>query len=59
MPISQKIIEQIKNINIPDDEKYLMINILKIEDKGTHRYKNDYEKAIKDYLKEHPEESGK
>ena len=50
MPISRKIIEQINSLTEVDDSfKELMISILEIEDKGTHRFKEPYEKLIKDY----------
>lgn len=50
MPISRKIEEQINRLKISEDEKNLMIAILKEEDKGTHSYKTLYEKLINEYI---------
>lgn len=51
MPISKKITEQIFSLTDVDDSfKELMLAILEIEDKGTHRYKEPYDKLINNYL---------
>ena len=50
MPISEKIIKRVNDANATAKEKELMIEILKVEDKGVFRYSADYEKIIKDYI---------
>ncbi len=50
MPISEKIIKQVNGANATAKEKELMLEILKVEDKGVFRYSADYEKIIKDYI---------
>lgn len=50
MPISNKIKDQIELLDVEDDLKKLMICILEIEDKGTYKFKEAYEKAVKAYL---------
>jgi hypothetical protein len=50
MPISEKIISRVKCANATAKEKELMIEILKVEDKGVFRYSADYEKIIKEYI---------
>lgn len=51
MPISKKITEQILSLTDVDNSfKELMLSILEIEDKGTHRYKEPYDKLINKYL---------
>lgn len=50
MPISEKIIKRVDDANATAKEKELMIEILKVEDKGVFRYSADYEKIIKDYV---------
>lgn len=50
MPISEKIIKRVKDANVTAKEKELMLEILKVEDKGVFRYNADYEKIIKDYI---------
>lgn len=50
MPISEKIIKRVKDANVTAKEKELMLEILKVEDKGVFRYSADYEKIIKDYI---------
>lgn len=52
MPISEKIIKEISELNVPDDEKQLMINLLNIEDEGVYQYVSPYEKQIKQYIEE-------
>ena len=43
MPISEKIIKRVKDANVTAKEKELMLEILKVEDKGAFRYSADYE----------------
>lgn len=50
MPISEKIIEQVNNLKIDSDFKELLLKILSEEDKGTHKYKEIYEKMVNEYL---------
>lgn len=50
MPISEKIINRVNGANATAKEKELMLEILKLEDKGVFRYNTDYEKIIKDYI---------
>mgnify|MGYP000947003577 CR=1 FL=1 len=50
MPISEKIINRVNDTNATAKEKELMLEILKVEDKGVFRYSADYEKIIKDYI---------
>ena len=50
MPISEKIIKRVIDANATVKEKDLMLEILKVEDKGVFRYSADYEKIIKDYI---------
>ena len=50
MPISDKIVEQIKTLKVNDDFKKLLLDILSEEDKGTHKYKESYEKMVNEYL---------
>ena len=51
MPISEKIMNQIKKIDAPNDFKELMLAVLAEEDKGNFRFKEAYERLINDYLK--------
>lgn len=50
MPISNKILNLIRESDATDDQKQLLIHILEIEEKGVFRFKECYEKIIKDYL---------
>lgn len=50
MPISEKIIAQINNIDADEEFKELMLAILAEEDKGNFRFKDTYEKLVNDYL---------
>ena len=50
MPISEKIIAQINNIDADEEFKKLMLAILAEEDKGNFRFKDTYEKLVNDYL---------
>lgn len=57
MPISKKIEEQIQKLDIDNDLKELMMNVLKEEDKGTHAFKQLYNKMVDEYLKKKEEEN--
>lgn len=50
MPISKKIIDKVDALEITEAERALMMEILKIEDKGSFRFEAVYEKAVKDYI---------
>ena len=50
MPISEKIKEQIDALEVQKDFKDLMIAILTEEDKGNFRFKDTYEKLVRDVL---------
>lgn len=50
MPISDKILKLIHESDATDDQKALLIQILEVEDKGAFRFKESYEKILKDYL---------
>ena len=50
MPISEKILEELSNLTVSEDQKELMKDILFSEDYGVAHYKAPYEKLIKDYL---------
>lgn len=50
MPISKKIIDKVDALEITDQERTLMKEILAIEDKGSFRFETVYEKAIKKYI---------
>ena len=55
MPISEKIMSQVKNADATPPEKELMMQILQVEDKGSFRYQADYEALIKKFIDEHKE----
>ena len=50
MPISEKITNQIKKVDAPEDFKKLMLAVLTEEDKGNFRFKEAYEKLVNEYL---------
>lgn len=50
MPISQKIIDRVNAVSRTPEERQLMMDILKIEDKGNFRFDAEYEGKIKEYL---------
>ena len=50
MPISDKIMGLIRESDATDEQKALLIQILEVEDKGAFRFKESYEKILKDYL---------
>jgi len=58
MPISDKIIAELQQMNISEAEKKLMRDILDHEDIGTAHYSAPYERLIKDYLKANPPVKG-
>ena len=51
MSISTKILTEINDLSISEDEKMLMKDILKIEDNGSNRFSKDYDELIEKYLK--------
>lgn len=50
MPISEKILNELNNLDISDSKKQLMRDILDREDSGTFQYTAAYENLIKEYL---------
>jgi hypothetical protein len=50
MPISEKIKNQIQQLDATEDFKELMLSILTEEDKGNFRFKDTYEKLINEYI---------
>ena len=50
MPISEKIIEQVSSSDISENEKSLILALLKVEDDGIFRFNSEYEKLINSYL---------
>lgn len=50
MPISYKIRQKIDALNESQDFKDLLLEILTIEDKGNHKYKEAYDKLASKYL---------
>ena len=58
MPISEKIIERIKNSNLDKEFKKLMLQILAEEDKGNYRFKAEYEKFVNEYLETQKKDGG-
>lgn len=50
MPISEKIKKEIDGLNEDEQFKNLMLDILKLEDDGAKRWKNEYKKNINSYL---------
>lgn len=50
MPISEKIIEQVSSSDISENEKSLILALLKVEDDGIFRFNSGYEKLINSYL---------
>lgn len=55
MPISEKIQKQIEKAEATPTEKGLMMEILQLEDKGSFRYRAEYESLIKKYIDENEE----
>lgn len=58
MPISEKIMEEIKKLNEDEKKKDLLLKILQQEDAGIHNYKKSYEKLINQYIAEVDEKNG-
>ena len=50
MPISEKIIEQVSSSDISENEKSIILALLKVEDDGIFRFNSEYEKLINSYL---------
>lgn len=50
MPISEKIIKEIEDIDADDKLKDLMKGLLQLEDDGAKRWTKQYEAQIKEYL---------
>ena len=50
MPISEKIIEQVSSSDISENEKSLILALLKVEDDGIFHFNSEYEKLINSYL---------
>lgn len=50
MPIGEKIIEQVSSSDISENEKSLILALLKVEDDGIFRFNSEYEKLINSYL---------
>ena len=50
MPISEKIRTQVEKTEATPAEKGLMMEILQLEDKGSYRYRTEYESLIKKYI---------
>lgn len=51
MPISEKIIKEIDDINANEELKTLMKDLLLLEDDGARRWSKQYEEKIDAYLK--------
>ena len=50
MTISKKIVDEIMNLDEKNDFKKLLIDLLELEDRGSHKINQLFEKEIKDYL---------
>lgn len=50
MPISEKILKEVKTAKASAAEKALMLEVLQVEDKGSFRYQAEYEPIIKKYI---------
>ncbi len=50
MPISQKIKDQINELDAKKEEKELLLKMLEYEDQGLGWYKNTYSKEIKAFI---------
>jgi hypothetical protein len=55
MPISEKIRTQVEKTEATPAQKGLMMEILQLEDKGSYRYRTEYESLIKKYIDENEE----
>lgn len=58
MPISEKILDQVKNTTATDAQKALMMEILQIEDRGVFRYEAAYEKVIREFIDSNEKKEG-
>ncbi len=54
--ISDKIKKQINDLDVSESLKELMLKILEIEDKGTYKYKEAYDKLINEYIEKQKED---
>ena len=52
MPISEKIVSEIKKLDATPQEKKLLIKILELEDGGLRNYTMPYEREINNYISE-------
>ena len=50
MPISEKIIKEIDEVDVEEKLKDLMKDLLLLEDDGAKRWTKQYEEKIKNYL---------
>lgn len=55
MPISEKIRTQVEKTEATPAQKGLMMEILQLEDKGSYRYRTEYESLIKKYIDKNEE----
>ena len=51
MPISEKILYEVKCLNVSEMEKTLLVDVLNLEDEGLRNYTKRYEEVIKAYIK--------
>ena len=51
MSISTKILAEIDNLPISEEDKKLMEDILRIEDNGSNRFSKDFDDLIDKYIK--------
>lgn len=56
MPISDKILQLIDDLEATDKEKKLLTQILEVEEEGAYQFRERYAKLLKEYLAEKPEE---
>lgn len=50
MPINKKIRTEIEKLNVPEDEKTLLLKILNRESEGLYFFKKDYGEIFGNYL---------
>ena len=58
MPISQKIIDRVRDATPSPGLQELMLKILRIEDNGVSRFEAEYDKAIKMFIDQRDKEVG-
>ena len=51
MSISKKILTEIEHLTIPQEDRQLMTDILKVEDNGSNRFSKDYDDLVEKYIK--------